>query len=123
MTIITTMWQWRNSVFLFCPEISFLPGFRGLIDYLPSKGKGGEQAQKETSQDAGNDLFARLPEGMQLIESMIEHCSRFEIYLAELQAVREWGMTFQEWRQLTPTGELGSHEAKLIYITGPSNPR
>lgn len=94
-------------------------GFRGLIDHFPSKGKGGQQAQKETSQDAGNDVFARLPEAMQLIESMIEHCSRFEIYLAELQAVREWGMTFQEWRQLTPTGELGSHEAKLVYIGVP----
>ena len=93
-----------------------------MIDYVPSKEKGGQQAQKETSQDSGNDVFARLPETMQVIEAMIEHCSRFEIYLAELQAVREWGMTFQEWRELTPPDKLESHEATLLYITVPSHP-
>jgi hypothetical protein len=42
---------------------------------------------------------------LQLIELMIEHCSRFETYLAEVQAVQELGISFQEWRHLTPTDE------------------
>ncbi len=64
-----------------------------------------------------DDIFASLPETLQLIELMIEQCSRFETYLDEVEAVRKLGLSFQEWRHLTPTDGTGSQEAKLCYLT------
>jgi hypothetical protein len=76
-----------------------------------------KQIQKQLAEDTEDDLFARLPETLQLIELMIEQCSRFETYLAEVQAIRELGISFQEWRQLTLPDKTRSQEATLVYIT------
>ena len=48
---------------------------------------------------------------------MIEQCSRFEGYGAEIRAVREAGMTFHEWQNLTPPAGPGSHKNMLVWIT------
>jgi hypothetical protein len=60
------------------------------------------ERQLRPAQPEGADVFARLPETLELIEAMIEQCARFETYLAELRAVRDSGMTFQQWQQLAP---------------------
>lgn len=74
-------------------------------------------APKKASEDADDDMFARLPETLQLIELMIEQCSRFETYLAEVWIVRKAGMSFLEWRHLAPKDAAGAQEAKLVCIT------
>jgi hypothetical protein len=83
--------------------------FTGLVSSLKS-------AQKTPSENSDDDMLARLPETLQLIELMIEQCSRFEIYLAEVQMVGKSGISFREWRYLTPMDEGRSQEAKLVCI-------
>ena len=60
------------------------------------------------------DPFGRLPETLELIELMIEQCSRFEGYLAELRAVRDSGMAFQQWQRIAPGGTPGG--LGLVYL-------
>lgn len=76
-------------------------------------------ASKAASGDSDEDMFARLPGTLQLIELMIEQYGRFETYLAELQIVRKAGMSFQQWRDLTPRDAVGSRDAPLVFITMP----
>lgn len=94
-------------------------GVRDFIDHLPSKA--GRQIKKEIPQDSDDEIFSRLPETMQLIEAMIENCSRFEIYLSELIAVRKLGMTFKEWRQISPKDMPEPRAGALICIAVPPN--
>lgn len=82
----------------------------GLVDAL----RHGHHKPVEEPED---DVFSRLPDTAQLIELMIEHCSRFESYLAEVRTVRESGMSFAEWRSLRPTDGGRAAPGKLICIT------
>lgn len=66
--------------------------------------------------EAGFDAFARLPETLLLIESMIEQYSRFEAYITELEAVRAAGMSFEEWRELASPESSGTG---LLFIVLP----
>jgi hypothetical protein len=64
------------------------------------------------------DPFERLPETLELIELMIEQCSRFEGYLAELRAMRDSGMAFQQWQGMAPAESRGT--LGLFYSTSSS---
>jgi hypothetical protein len=59
----------------------------------------------------------RLPAIMDLIETMIEDEIRFVMYLEEIKAMRQLGMSFQEWRQLAPASTAQGNGSDLIYIT------
>lgn len=98
---------------------SWKPGFKGLMGAIPSKGKKPDDDGAEAERDKEDDVFQRLPETMQLIESMIEHCSRYEIYLVELKAIQDLGITFEEWRQLTAGDNLTAGRDRLACITAP----
>jgi hypothetical protein len=66
---------------------------------------------------ADDDVFARLPDVLELIELMIEQCSRFESYVDEVRMVREEGMTFHEWQDLPLPAIPSSPKHMLIWIT------
>jgi hypothetical protein len=72
--------------------------------------------QEELPEYPDSEIFARLPNTFQLIETMIEQFSRFETYSAEVETVQNSGMTFQQWQDLTPLDEAGGQERKLYYI-------
>ncbi|WP_199300136.1 hypothetical protein [Trichocoleus sp. FACHB-262] len=62
----------------------------------------------------------RLPQILEVIESMVETNRRFESYQSEIEAIAQLGMSFQEWLQLKPS-EAQPQGAELMYIT-PSEP-
>ncbi len=66
-----------------------------------------------------DDVFGRLPKMMQLIELMIEQCSRFETYGAEVRTVRDRGMTFKEWQSLAPPADGPAPTRKVVCIALP----
>ena len=95
-------------------------GIFGLMEYLPKKRKREKSSGEEPIQNvADDDMFSRLPETISLIESMIEHFSRFEAYLAELITVRDLGVSFQEWKQLTASEPVTNKGQGLLYISVP----
>jgi hypothetical protein len=65
-----------------------------------------------------NDLTAaleRLPECLQLMEQMIENYQRLAMYKVEIQAIKDLGLSFREWKEL----RLDPREAgksPLLYI-------
>ena len=89
--------------------IGVLPGRAG------AKVKVGIAAAQKAAPALDGDIFARLPETLALIELMIEQCGRFETYLAELKAVRQSGMTFQDWQALAPKGK--ARDAQVLFVT------
>jgi len=95
-------------------------GFKGLMNKLPTKVAEARSPREKTFARAATDPILRLPETLEIIESMMEDCSRFEIYLAELQTIKASGMTFQEWRRLTPRDGASQPASDLLYITVPA---
>lgn len=67
------------------------------------------------------EAFKRLPQTLELMESVIETNQRFEVYQAEIQAISKLGMNFQKWQQLVPAKEVKPDSAALMYII-PSQP-
>jgi hypothetical protein len=72
------------------------------------------ERQPKPASGENADPFGRLPETLELIELMIEQCSRFEGYLAELRAVRDSGMAFQQWQGMAPAESPGA--LGLFYV-------
>nr|WP_290223972.1 hypothetical protein [Trichocoleus desertorum] len=62
----------------------------------------------------------RLPQILEVIESMVETNRRFESYQSEIEAIAQLGMSFHEWLQLKPS-EAQPEGAELMYIM-PSEP-
>lgn len=79
-----------------------------------------ERQPKPAAQPEEADVFARLPETMELIEAMIEQCTRFETYLAELRAVRDSGMSFQQWQRMAPADIPDG--AGVVYVLFANSP-
>lgn len=67
------------------------------------------------------EAFKRLPQVLEVVESMIETNRRFEAYHLEVQAIAQLGISFHEWLKLTPTTEEKPDRANLIFII-PSQP-
>lgn len=75
---------------------------------LGRQGSGpGRQEGSGAAAEPGAEVFAGLPEIFGLIELMIEQCTRFESYLAELETVRRLNMSFADWRDLAPADGPG----------------
>ena len=63
------------------------------------------------------EAYLRLPAMMELMETMAEDDNRLAMYESEVEMIHRLGMSFQEWRQLTPSSTAQGNGAKLIYIT------
>jgi tetratricopeptide (TPR) repeat protein len=53
--------------------------------------------------DLKKEAYKRLPQVLEVVESMIETNRRFEAYQAEVQAISQLGISFHEWLKLTVT--------------------
>lgn len=73
--------------------------------------------REETKQKA----MERLPQIMEVMESMIETNYRFEGYQTEIKAIAQLGISFHEWVKLAPVGETAPDGANLMVII-PSKP-
>ena len=63
------------------------------------------------------EAYGRLPAMMELMETMVEDANRLAMYESEVEMIHRLGMSFQEWRQLTPSSTVQGHGSNLIYIT------
>ena len=68
-----------------------------------------------------SEIFARLPNTLEVVESMVETNRRFQAYQAEVYALIHLGISFQEWLQLAPSTEEKLDGYELMYII-PSKP-
>lgn len=70
--------------------------------------------------DLKQEADKRLPQVLEVMESMVETNYRFEGYQAEIAAITQLGITFHDWLQLAPAQEK-PEGAELMYII-PSKP-
>ncbi|MGI0484512.1 lecithin retinol acyltransferase family protein [Pantanalinema rosaneae CENA516] len=66
------------------------------------------------------EALKRLPQTLEMIESLIETYYRLEAYQAEIKALSQLGIGFHEWKNLAPQ-EPQLAESELMYIL-PSGP-
>ncbi|MFL9451471.1 MULTISPECIES: collagen-like triple helix repeat-containing protein [Nostocales] len=66
--------------------------------------------------DLKQEAYKRLPQILEVIESMVETNRRFEAYQLEVQAIAKLGISFHEWLKLTPTTEEKPDRANLMFI-------
>lgn len=71
-------------------------------------------------EDLKREAIKRLPQTLEVMESVIETNRRFEAYQAEVQAIAQLGMSFHDWLELAPSTEV-QPEIALMYII-PSKP-
>lgn len=88
-----------------------------LIGTLPSKSKTHADSSETVTPSPETEAYGRLPAMMELIETMVEDDNRLAMYESEIEAIHRSGMSFQEWRQLTPSPTTQENVADLIYIT------
>ncbi|MBE3144124.1 MAG: hypothetical protein IMZ61_09410 [Planctomycetes bacterium] len=90
------------------------------IGALPSMSKisgsktGSQEAVKQSPEI---EIYGRLPATMGLMESMVEDDNRLAMYESEVEMIHRLGMSFQEWRQLTPSSTAQGNGTDLIYIS------
>ncbi len=73
-----------------------------------------------SNEDLMREATKRLPQVMEVMESMIETNRRFEAYQVEVQAIAQLGISFHDWLKLSPS-EAKPESAELMYII-PSKP-
>ncbi|BCL37249.1 hypothetical protein [Nostoc sp. MS1] len=73
------------------------------------------------SNDLKREADKRLPQMLEVMESMIETNCRFESYQTEIQAISQLGISFHEWLKLSPSSETKPEGAELMFII-PSTP-
>jgi len=66
-------------------------------------------------------IYDRLPKIFEVIEEVVESETRFQMYGAEIEAVSQLGMSFDDWVRLAPSSDDQSGSARLMYIV-PSQP-
>lgn len=71
-------------------------------------------------EDLKKEAYKRLPQTIEVVESMIETNCRFEAYQSEVQAIAQLGISFHDWLKLTPA-EVRPDGVELMYIT-PAKP-
>ncbi len=69
-------------------------------------------------EDLKKEANKRLPEVLEVMESMVETNRRFESYQAEVHAIAQLGLSFHDWLQLAPA-EKKPDGAELMYIIPP----
>ncbi|MBD2501436.1 hypothetical protein [Anabaena azotica] len=73
------------------------------------------------SNDLKREADKRLPQMLEVMESMVETNHRFESYQTEIQAISQLGISFHEWLKLSPSTEIKPEGAELMFII-PSTP-
>ena len=68
-----------------------------------------------SEEDLKREAIKRLPQVLEVIENMIETYQRFEAYKAEVEAIDQLGISFQDWARLAPA-ENKPEDAELMYI-------
>lgn len=58
----------------------------------------------------------RLPQMMEVMESMIETNNRFEGYQTEIKAISKLGISFDDWMKLAPATEVPTGGTNLMFI-------
>jgi hypothetical protein len=113
--------EWINSL----PRafhISKKGRFARFKDALPPLPKGLPGRRKDQEKDdESTTVYDRLPEMLELIEAMIESERRFQMYGAEVEAVCQLGMSFQDWIELTPPSVPETDHPPLMYILPPQS--
>lgn len=66
------------------------------------------------------DVGDRIPQAMETMESLIETEHRFQAYQLEVRVIKELGITFHEWLELTPQGDRQEKD-RLTYLMLPEN--
>ncbi|GAB1541041.1 hypothetical protein NUACC21_37110 [Scytonema sp. NUACC21] len=66
--------------------------------------------------DLKQEAWKRLPQILEVVESMVETNRRFEAYQLEVQAIAQLGISFHEWLKLTPPTEEKPDKANLMFI-------
>ncbi len=66
--------------------------------------------------DLMREAEKRLPQVMEVMESMVETNRRFEAYQAEVEAIAKLGISFHDWLKLVPSNEVKPDGAELMYI-------
>lgn len=89
------------------PEWSRKANKQGLINLVNSL--------KATSSHA-LEYYSLLPAVLETIEVLIEDDRRLETYISEIETILQLGISFQEWRQLTPAPGSPGSDTGLIYI-------
>jgi tetratricopeptide (TPR) repeat protein len=67
-------------------------------------------------EDPKPNIYARLPQVLESIESMIETNQRFEVYQEEIKSISRLGIKFDECLKLFPSEETQPDEAKIMFI-------
>lgn len=67
-------------------------------------------------EDLKREANKRLPQVLEVVESMIETNQRFEAYQVEVKAITKLKISFHDWLQLTPSAKVKSDRAELMYI-------
>lgn len=71
--------------------------------------------------DLKEEAYKRLPQVLEVMESMIKTNHRFEAYQTEVEAISQLGISFHDSLKLTPSTETKPDGAELMYII-PSRP-
>ena len=74
-----------------------------------------DEQKVQNSQNDSDAIFRRLPQCLDLIETMIENFRRFEGYHREVQTMQRLGIGFKEWIELAPETR-GPSEHPLMWI-------
>ncbi|MBD1906129.1 hypothetical protein NDI37_16215 [Funiculus sociatus GB2-A5] len=69
-----------------------------------------------SNEDLKREADKRLPEVLEVIESMVETNRRFEAYQTEVEAIAQLGISFHDWLKLAPYTESKPDGAELMYI-------
>jgi hypothetical protein len=95
--------------------------FAGLVGAFNPAAKTTVEKLQPSAEDPSeaDAVFGRLPGIFSQIEGMIEHCSRFESYLAEVHAMRELGFGLEQWQNVVPAGVQRGTQSQTICIRVP----
>lgn len=61
-------------------------------------------------------VFERLAAVITTVEGLIEDAGRFDAYTHEIRAVKQLGLSFQEWWQLALPSSSSTKASDLMYI-------
>ncbi|PZV06849.1 MAG: hypothetical protein DCF22_23040 [Leptolyngbya sp.] len=107
----------RENLFNLRDEQNFTSGYKwvnslpaAIVDSTEVKGNilGNRDQMKE-------EAMKRLPQTMEMMESLIETHQRFEAYQSEVNAIAQLGINFHDWMKIAPA-EAQPKEANFMYL-------
>lgn len=80
--------------------------------------KGGALSRMFGWTDAA-EVYKRLPATLEVMEGLVEDSRRLQAYRVEIETIQRVGMSFAEWRRLSPPVSLAKPSAPIVFITPP----